>query len=168
MTPSMAWLSQARWTKPLRLVRPELGILQPTPKPFVDGIVRRLVPDADHHLIAPALDEFMRSYLTPRGRVAFYAAARNIALENPEPFWHRLEQLSPESLFIWGRRDTLVPIGFARHVRRALPAAAHVELDCGHVPQIECPRRVHGAIERFLSGRPEPHGARTRTTALSA
>jgi pimeloyl-ACP methyl ester carboxylesterase len=164
MTPSMAWLSQARWTKPLRLVRPELGLLQPTPKPFVDGIVRRLVPDAEHHLIAPALDEFMRSYLTPRGRVAFYAAARNIALENPEPFWHRLEELSPESLFIWGRRDTLVPIAFARHVKRALPAAAHVELDCGHVPQLECPRKVHGAIERFLSGRSEPHGARTRVS----
>jgi pimeloyl-ACP methyl ester carboxylesterase len=165
MTPSMAWLSQARWTKPLKLVRPELGILQPTPKPFVDGIVRRLVPGADHHLIAPALDEFMRSYLTPRGRVAFYAAARNIALENPEPFWHRLEELSPESLFIWGKRDTLVPIGFARHVRRTLPAARHVELDCGHVPQLECPRKVHAAIERFLTGQPEPHGARSRAAA---
>jgi pimeloyl-ACP methyl ester carboxylesterase len=167
MTPSMAWLSQARWTKPLKLVRPELGILQPTPKPFVDGIVRRLVPESDHHLIAPALDEFMRAYLTPRGRVAFYAAARNIALENPEPFWHRLEELSPESLFIWGRRDGLVPIGFARHVKRALPAASHVELDCGHVPQLECPRQVHAAIERFLSGRPEPHGARARVSATA-
>jgi pimeloyl-ACP methyl ester carboxylesterase len=168
MTPSMAWLSQARWTKPLKLVRPELGILQPTPKPFVDGIVRRLVPESDHHLIAPALDEFMRAYLTPRGRVAFYAAARNIALENPGPFWERLESLSPESLFIWGRRDTLVPIGFARHVRRTLPEAAHVELDCGHVPQLECPRKVHSAIERFLSGRPAPHGARTRAAAPAA
>jgi pimeloyl-ACP methyl ester carboxylesterase len=168
MTPSMAWLSQARWTKPLKLVRPELGIIQPTPKPFVDGIVRRLVPESDHHLIAPALDEFMRAYLTPRGRVAFYASARNIALENPEPFWHRLEELSPETLFIWGRRDTLVPIGFQRHVRRALPAASHVELDCGHVPQLECPGQVHSAIEGFLSGRPAPHGARTRATVPAA
>jgi pimeloyl-ACP methyl ester carboxylesterase len=165
MTPSMAWLSQRPWTPFLKVVRPELGIIQPTPKHFTDGIVRRLVPESDHHLIAPALDEFMRSYLTPRGRVAFYASARNIALENSKPFWSRLEQLSPETLFIWGRRDTLVPIGFARHVRRALPAASHVELDCGHVPQLECPRKVHGAIERFLAGKPQPHGARTRPGA---
>ncbi len=130
--------------------------------------MRRLVPDADHHLVAPALDEFMRSYLSPRGRVAFYASARNIYLENPDPFWERLETLAPESLFIWGRRDTLVPIGFARHVRQRLPDAAHVELDCGHVPQLECPRKVHGAIGRFLSGRPQSHGVRTRASGATA
>jgi pimeloyl-ACP methyl ester carboxylesterase len=105
----------------------------------------------------------MRAYLSPRGRVAFYASARNIALEDPARFWSRLETLAPESLFIWGRRDTLVPIGFARHVERALPQATHVELDCGHVPQLECPRKVHNAIERFLAGRPQPHGSRSRT-----
>jgi pimeloyl-ACP methyl ester carboxylesterase len=168
MTPSMAWIAERPWAPWLKLVRPELGLIQPTPKPFVDGIVRRLVPDADHHLVAPALDEFMRSYLTPRGRVAFYASARNIYLENPEPFWQRLEELSPESMFIWGRRDTLVPIGFARHVKRVLPDATHVELDCGHVPQLECPGQVHGAIQRFLSGRAQPHSARTRVPSGTA
>ena len=167
MTPSMAWIAGRPFAPWLKLVRPELGIIQPTPKPFVDGIVRRLVPDPDHHLVAPALDEFMRSYLTPRGRVAFYASARNIYLENPEPFWDRLETLAPESLFIWGRRDTLVPIGFARHVRQRLPDAAHVELDCGHVPQLECPRKVHGAIGRFLSGRAEPDRVRSRAGAAA-
>jgi pimeloyl-ACP methyl ester carboxylesterase len=164
MTPSMAWIAGRPWAPWLKLVRPELGIFQPTPKPFVDGIVRRLVPGSDHHLVAPALDEFMRAYLTPRGRVAFYASARNIYLEDPEPFWQRLEELSPESMFIWGRRDNIVPIGFARHVKRVLPAATHVELDCGHVPQLECPGQVHGAIGRFLSGQGQPHGARTRAT----
>ena len=168
MTPSMAWIAERPWAPWLKLVRPELGLIQPTPKPFVDGIVRRLVPDSDDHLVAPALDEFMRAYLSPRGRVAFYASARNIYLENPKPFWERLETLAPESLFIWGRRDTLVPVGFARHVKKRLPAAAHVELDCGHVPQLECPRKVHGAIDRFLSGRPQPHGARTRATGAAA
>jgi pimeloyl-ACP methyl ester carboxylesterase len=165
MTPSMAWLGKPGWAPMLKLVRPELGILQPAPKGFVEGIVRRVVPGSENHYVAPALDEFMRSYLSPRGRVAFYASARNIALENPEPFWGRLQDLSPESLFIWGRRDTLVPIKFANHVRRTLPAATHVELECGHVPQLECPRKVHGAIERFLQGKPQPHGVRSRGAA---
>jgi pimeloyl-ACP methyl ester carboxylesterase len=165
MTPSLAWLGKPHWAPFLKLVRPELGILQPTPKGFVEGIVRRVVPGAENHYVAPALDEFMRSYLSPRGRVAFYAAARNIALEDPAPFWHRLEELAPESLFIWGLRDTLVPIGFAAHVKRALPAATHVELDCGHVPPLECPRQVHSAIERFLARKAQPDGGRSRVAA---
>jgi pimeloyl-ACP methyl ester carboxylesterase len=53
-------------------------------------------------------------------------------------------------LFIWGKRDGLVPIGFAAHVKRALPAARHLELDCGHVPQLERPAETHAAIADFL------------------
>src|SRR4051795_6693561 len=136
MTPSMAWLGKPGWAPFLKLVRPELGILQPAPKGFVEGIVRRVVPDSENHYVAPALDEFMRSYLSPRGRVAFYASARNIALENPEPFWGRLQDLAPESMFIWGRSDNLVPLVLANHARRTLPAITHVELDSGHVPQL--------------------------------
>jgi pimeloyl-ACP methyl ester carboxylesterase len=167
MTPSMAWLSAPSWAPALRLVRPELGILQPAPKGFVEGIIKRLVPQADHHFVAPALDEFLRSYLTPRGRVAFYAAARNIALEQPEQFWAGLESLSPESLFIWGRRDGLVPIAFARHVRDRLPAAQHCELDCGHVPQLERPTQLHAAITRFLRGPAKAPGGRSARRAAA-
>ena len=53
-------------------------------------------------------------------------------------------------MFVWGRQDNLVPIGFRKHVERALPAARHVELDCGHVPQLEAPERTHAAIREFL------------------
>ena len=98
----------------------------------------------------------MRAYLTPRGRVAFYAAARQIYLEQPDGpngFWTRIESLRVDSLFIWGRRDGLVPIGFERHVKRAVPDARHVEVDSGHVPQLENPGQTHGAIASFL-GRP--------------
>ena len=151
VTPSMAWLAERRWAPWLRLVRPELGILQITPRPVVEGIVKRVIAGAESRHVAAGIDEFLRSYLTPRGRVAFYAAARQIYLEDPDHFWSGLCELQPESLFIWGRRDSLVPIGFERHVRRSLPAADHVELDCGHVPQLECPREFHDAIGRFLN-----------------
>jgi pimeloyl-ACP methyl ester carboxylesterase len=43
-----------------------------------------------------------------------------------------------------------VPIAFARHVAETLPDARHVELDCGHVPQVERPRQAHAAIRAFL------------------
>ena len=121
---------------------------------MVEAIVRRLVPGADDGWAAAGIDEFLRAYLTPRGRAAFYAAARNIYLDEPhgdDGFWTRLATLAPRSLFVWGRLDQLVPRAFMRHVEAALPAARHVELDCGHVPQLERPRETHAAIRDFLA-----------------
>ena len=54
-------------------------------------------------------------------------------------------------MFIWGRRVTLVPIAFARHVAEALPHARHRVLSCGHVPQVELPRGTHEAIGAFFA-----------------
>jgi pimeloyl-ACP methyl ester carboxylesterase len=120
----------------------------------VDRIARAMVPGGDDGWSAVGVDEFLRGYLTPRGRAAFYAAARNIYLEDPETFWSRLRELEGDALFVWGRRDRLVPIGFARHVREALPAAEHLELPCGHVPQLEAPRETHRAVRAFLGAAP--------------
>jgi pimeloyl-ACP methyl ester carboxylesterase len=153
LSPALAWLRGRRWAPVVRVLRPELGLLQLAPRPVVEGVVRRLIPGAADGWAAAGVDEFLRSYLTPRGRAAFYAAARNIYLDEPhgeDGFWTRLAELSPDALFVWGRRDGLVPIGFMKHVERALPRARHVELDCGHVPQLERPRETHAAIRDFL------------------
>lgn len=155
LAPSLAWRRNRPLAPLLRLVRPELGLVQLAPRPVVEGIVHRLIPGAADGWTAAGVDEFLRAYLTPAGRAAFYAAARHIYLEEPhgdEGFWTRLRTLGPESLFVWGRRDRLVPLAFARHVTEALPDARHVELDCGHVPQVELPRRTHAAVSRFLAG----------------
>jgi len=154
ISPALAWLRDRRWAPLLRLVRPELGLLQPTPRPIVEEVVRRLVPGARDGWAAAGVDEFLRAYLEPRGRAAFYAAARNIYLDEPageKGFWKRLATLEADSLFVWGRRDSLVPIAFRRHVQDALPGARHLELDCGHVPQVERPGEVHRAVRRFLA-----------------
>ncbi len=156
LSPALAWLRDRRWLPLVRLVRPELGLLQVAPRPVVEGMVRRLLPSGMDDWAEVGLDEFLRSFVTPRGRAAFYAAARSIYLDEPhgdDGFWTRLAGLAPDSLFVWGRRDTLVPIAFMRHVERVLPAARHTELDCGHVPQLEAPRATHGAIRDFLAER---------------
>ena len=151
MTPSLAWLRERPFAPWLKLLRPELGLIQPAPRIIVDTIVRRLIPGADRDgWAAVAADEFLRGYLDPRGRQAFYAAARSIYLEEPELFWSRLRDLAPKSLFVWGTKDPLVPIGFMRHVEQALPQAEHVEIACGHVPQLEAPARLHRALGAFL------------------
>lgn len=168
LAPSLAWLRSRRWAKPLRLVPPKLGAIQPAPRRVVEGIVRRVVPGAREDWTAAGVDEFLRAYLHPRGRAAFYAAARNIYLEEPhgpDGFWTRLPTLQPEALFVWGRQDGLVPIGFARHVESALPNARHLELDCGHVPQLEAPRQTHRAMARFLA---EPRRRRAKKSRAVA
>jgi pimeloyl-ACP methyl ester carboxylesterase len=154
LCPSLAWRGQRRWAPLLRLTRPELGLVQLSPRLVVEAVVRRLIPDADGGWTAAGVDEFLRAYLTPAGRAAFYAAARHIYLEEPHGesgFWTRLRGLEADALFVWGRHDRLVPIAFERHVTDALPRARHVELECGHVPQIERPRQTHEAVGAFLA-----------------
>jgi pimeloyl-ACP methyl ester carboxylesterase len=171
LAPSLAWLRERRWAGPLRLVRPELGLFHLAPRPIVDGVVRRLIPGADDGWTAAGVDEFLRAYLQPRGRAAFYAAARNIYLEEPHGpngFWTRLAALECESLFVWGRNDRLVPISFARHVEDALPHARHVELDCGHVPQVERPDETHRAVRSFFAERATSAGGRRKAAPRAA
>ncbi len=154
MTPAMAWLRERRWAPYLRWIRPELGLIQLAPRAAVEPFMRWLIPGAGTSWGQSAIDEFVRTFTSPRGRAAFYAAARSIYLDEPHGdagFWSRLRTLAPESLFVWGRNDRLVPLAFIKHVERALPAAEHVELDCGHLPQIERPRETHAAIARFLN-----------------
>jgi len=154
LSPALAWLRARPWAPIVRALRPELGLLQPAPRPVVEAMVRRLVPAGNGGWTSAGIDEFLRAYLTRSGRAAFYAAARNIYLDEPHGdagFWTRLRSLESDSLFVWGRHDRLVPIAFMKHVEKALPRARHVELSCGHVPQVERPQETHAAIRKFLT-----------------
>jgi pimeloyl-ACP methyl ester carboxylesterase len=153
LSPALAWLRPRQWNWLLRFDLPKLGLLQPTPRWAVEPIVRSLVPGGEKGWAAAGVDEFLRAFLTPRGRVAFYEAARNIYMDEPHGeagFWTRLAELSPDTLFVWGRQDMLVPISFMKHVEDCLPAARHLELNCGHVPQMEAPRETHAAMLDFF------------------
>ena len=159
LAPSMAF-RRGRGLAPLvRVLRPELAVLPPVfgPRQVRDGFWRMVAhPDrVDPSIADLAADEFFRAHRTRAGRVAFYAAARQIYLEQPygpNGFWSRLELLRPPALFVWGEEDRLVPAAFSRHVESALPGAAQVVLPaCGHVPQIELPERTHELIRSFIA-----------------
>jgi pimeloyl-ACP methyl ester carboxylesterase len=101
-----------------------------------------------------AVDEFLRVWKRRSSRIAFFCALRSIYLDEAfgeKGFWERLPRLQTPALFIWGRRDRLVPYGFARHVSEALPHAETVVFpDCGHVPQFELPDETHAHVRDFL------------------
>ena len=172
LAPSMAWRRKRPWAPLLRAVRPELGAIQPTPRAAVEQIVDRMIPGARDGWTAAGVDEFMRAYMTPRGRAAFYSAARQIYLEEPEGddgFWPRLRTLQRAARCSSGAART-------RSSRSASPAtsprrsrrAEHLELDCGHVPQLERPRETHEAAGAFLSRRRRRGAGTTMNAHASA
>jgi pimeloyl-ACP methyl ester carboxylesterase len=159
LTPALAF--RRRQLAPLvKLLRPELAVI---PHSLRERVVRdqfwglfaqpeRLDPAAADI----AVDEFCRIYRSRSARVAFFAAARNIYLDEPhgeDGFYARLAALQPPALFIWGDSDRVIPPGFSRHVAAALPSASQVILeDCGHVPQVELPEQTNRLIrERIRS-----------------
>lgn len=160
LAPSLAWRKYRQLARLVRLLRPELAFM---PLPVLHAGVKASVrsmfarPErVSEAAVNGAADEFVRVFLTPRGRIAFFSALREIYLEDPygkNGFWDRLRTLSRPTLFLFGDRDWLVPHGFARHVREAVPhATCEVLDDCGHVMQFEVPGRTHARIREFFAG----------------
>jgi pimeloyl-ACP methyl ester carboxylesterase len=158
LAPSLAWRRHRGFVPIVRLLRPELAAI---PHPMTNGLVRRqfwsMFARAERlHPSAADLasEEFVRTYRTVAGRIAFHAAARNIYLEEPfgeRGFWTRLESLAPPAMFVWGDHDPLVPLAFSQHVAEALPDARQIVLErCGHVPQVELPEQANAAVHHFI------------------
>jgi pimeloyl-ACP methyl ester carboxylesterase len=158
LAPALAFRRRRELVPLVRLLRPELAAI---PHPLRTATVReqfsslfarpeRLDPAAAEI----AIDEFCRSYRSRAARVAFFAAARNIYLDEPHGergFYARLAALEPPALFVWGEQDRIIPPGFSRHVARALPRARQVVLsDCGHAPQVELPQQANRLIREQI------------------
>jgi pimeloyl-ACP methyl ester carboxylesterase len=172
LAPSMAWRRRRELVPLVRLLRPELASI---PHPLRAATVRAQFwslfarPERLDPVTADiAAEEFLRTYRSRAGRVAFFAALRNIYLDEPhgvDGFWSRLAELAPPALFVWGDEDRLVPTEFARHVREALPSARQIVLaECGHVPQVELAERTNKLVRNHIrtAGRADEPEAVTR------
>lgn len=160
LAPAVAMKKLRQFVPIVRTLRPEMAFVPlAARRSMVIMVTRRLFADPER--IDPswheaAADEFLRTFSTARGRIAFFSALREIYLDapsGPRGFWQRLEGLSRPTLFIWGDGDVLVPAKFSRHCERAVPNARSIVLeDCGHVPHFEHPELTHGLIRDFLRG----------------
>jgi pimeloyl-ACP methyl ester carboxylesterase/predicted lipid carrier protein YhbT len=158
LTPSPAFRRLRQWVPLVRLLTPELALLPlPVSHRLVVESIRGMMSVPDR-LPAPwydaAADEAFRVLRSRPHRVAFFACARQIYLEDAygrNGFWDRLPRLAVPSVFVWGDRDRLVPSSFARHVSDCLPDAGSVVFeDCGHVPQFEHPEETNALLRGFL------------------
>ncbi|MEU7820900.1 alpha/beta fold hydrolase [Catellatospora sp. NPDC049133] len=92
---------------------------------------------------AVALDEEMTA-ANPRRDLAYLGASRSLLrlLARPDGYWRAMESLRMPVLLTHGVHDRHVPIGSARAVAARLPHWTYVELDSGHVPQLEHPQEL--------------------------
>lgn len=159
LAPAVAFRRLRQFAPFVRLLRPEIGAL---PLPMsADLVLRSLrglfaVPGRlPETWLRAAAGEFVRLFHKRDHRVAFYAALRQIYLDEAfgdQGFWTRLPSVTAPTLCVWGDRDRLVPAGFARHVTEALPRSRSITLEeCGHVPQFELPDETNAAIRAFLA-----------------
>jgi 2-hydroxy-6-oxonona-2,4-dienedioate hydrolase len=64
---------------------------------------------------------------------------------------NRLAAIKQPTLVVWGREDKLIPLSFGERFRREIKASRLCVIDnCGHMPQVECPREFATAMLRFF------------------
>jgi pimeloyl-ACP methyl ester carboxylesterase/putative sterol carrier protein len=142
----------------VRLLRPELGVaLGYLPRRRVQIAMKTLFSKPSRietSWFEAAADDFLRTWRSPRARMAFFAAVRNIYLDEPygeTGFFTRLATMQPPAFYVFGRRDTLISPNYAKKIAKVLPNA-RVELweDCGHTPQLEFPARTADSLLEFF------------------
>lgn len=110
-----------------------------------DTIVRH--PDLLDSLVAGARDPVaaqanhaeLRALISPRG----FRTRMRLSRED-------LRRLDVPTLMIWGDRDPVVPLAYAREAATEIPHARLESLPSGHVPQLGNPDRVAALLQDFV------------------
>jgi pimeloyl-ACP methyl ester carboxylesterase len=164
VAPYLPW-RRHRWAFPLaNLFSPWLAEKAPVELvwPALRWIADQLVhsPRFAEDDIARAGARMLYYAACPATRRALVSATREAALDpafGPRGLWTRLPKLAVPAAFVWGLRDRLVPVDFARPVTAALPNARQLFLPCLqhalHGPHARC---LAGAVGAALL---EPRGA---------
>jgi pimeloyl-ACP methyl ester carboxylesterase len=107
----------------------------------------------------------------PATRAGFIAAARELALDPPDGdagFWTRLSAIRIPTTFVWGERDQLVSLRFARAVARTAPDVPQILLPCvGHWVNGPHHRCLADAVAGLVTGALDPAVHETHLHAAS-
>ena len=81
------------------------------------------------------------------------AAARSIVrgLAWTPSYWRRMAAIGQPVLLVHGTHDRLVPIASAQQAAKRLPQWTFVELEAGHIPQMETPQLVANEMVKWLN-----------------
>lgn len=85
------------------------------------------------------------------------SSAMKLKLPQPDDQYldSKLTSLRMKTLILWGEKDGIIPITTARKLNQLIPGSELQELlDCGHLPQKECPKLTLGVILDWLERNP--------------
>jgi pimeloyl-ACP methyl ester carboxylesterase len=135
--------TRARALGHVGLVEATLALAMAHPEQLDPAIRRKMVALAGERSAFP---ETATSYTLSGGSLFRYIVG---------PMRRDLATIRCPTLILHGRRDRLVPVGFARAQARRRRDWHLVELDgCGHVPQLEQPERFVGTVTAWLDRTP--------------
>ncbi len=130
-----------------RLAMADLVEREHSVEPIVEPMVARLLSadaQAEAHIVDPVRGRIRRC--TPAG-IAF--AQRAIASRpDSTPL---LGSINVPTLVIAGTQDAIVGPTEVRAIADTIPGARHVELDCGHLSNLELPRPVNEQLAALLT-----------------
>jgi pimeloyl-ACP methyl ester carboxylesterase len=75
-----------------------------------------------------------------------------LATSNIQPDTTKIPQVACPTLVVWGKYDVIVPWEHTEKYKRDIPTSTVLVYDtCGHIPQMEYPKRLAKDIEQFIS-----------------
>lgn len=97
-------------------------------------------------------DAYWRAFQTPNWDIGLLGLTRDSAGNTLAP--NMLEMLYPETLILWGDKDTVTPVADAERLAGLIPSAELVYIpNTGHQPFEEAPQAFNDAIMTYLEGR---------------
>ncbi|MBV9099665.1 MAG: alpha/beta fold hydrolase [Candidatus Dormibacteraeota bacterium] len=133
-----------------RLAMAERVLSEGSPESIVEASVERLLgPRArrEAHITDPVRGRIRRC--TPAG-IAFAQRAM-AARRDSTP---TLAAIGVPTLVVAGRDDAVIPAADVDSLAAGLPAAARVDLDCGHLSNLELPHEFNRTLAEFLDSAP--------------
>lgn len=131
---------------------PGFGALAPEKRREFVEQRRKLDPEAQaRRLLAPdapaeAFERLVASLRAVHPASYLKTVEASVAQDLAAP----IENLRVPTLVIAGKRDALYPPEIGRDMARRIPGARLVELDCGHLSNLETPERFNAVVLEFL------------------
>lgn len=97
------------------------------------------------------IDGFVQRMSLPNAKMAFMSTV--LGIRNSASMAERLARISVPTLIIWGKRDSLIPIKYAKDFLSSIKNSQFIEMpNCGHAPHVEEPETFSEHVLKFLSG----------------
>jgi len=98
------------------------------------------------------LERVIEPFTSLKKRKNLFRFLRSISTEEIKAIDQKLSEVKQSVLILWGKEDAWLSDEHCRRLETRLPRVKAVFLpECGHLPQIEKPNEVAGALIHFLS-----------------